>query len=93
MLAISPDIFAVMPQMSRADYGLAGPASWTINKDGWVLDHDQRSMLVWIPSDLRPILLPPGGVFEISARGTVNLNFDTALIGMSWTKCFQPVQH
>ncbi|CAE6415401.1 unnamed protein product [Rhizoctonia solani] len=63
--------------------------SWDIDNDGWVVDNMSRRLL-WIPLDIRPILLHPLNTLLLSTRGSIQLDFSNALMGESWVECYTP---
>lgn len=72
-------------------YGSSVPPSWKMGTDGWVTDYEIESrLLVWVPPDVRRVLLPPRNILNISANESVGLNFIDARIGESWTDCYCP---
>lgn len=63
---------------------------WEIDSNGWVTDNQCR-LLVWVPPDLRNVLLDPPAILSFSSEGYVRLNFDDVQIGELWAECYQPV--
>ncbi|KAH7322323.1 hypothetical protein B0J17DRAFT_772737 [Rhizoctonia solani] len=62
---------------------------WEIDNDGWVRDsHDH--LLLWVPPDLRSILLQPRNPALISSQGYIELDFSDARIGDVWETCYKP---
>ncbi|KAJ1305717.1 hypothetical protein OPQ81_010451 [Rhizoctonia solani] len=61
---------------------------WEMDDDGWV--HDNQRILLWVPPDLRSVLLRPQNTMLISRQGCVKLDFTSARIGESWITCYQP---
>ncbi|KAG9079709.1 hypothetical protein FRC06_007572 [Ceratobasidium sp. 370] len=62
---------------------------WALDSDGWVTIQKSK-LLVWIPPDLRSILLLPHNTAIISTRGFLQLDFDYRRIGDHWRTHFQP---
>ncbi|KDN47243.1 hypothetical protein RSAG8_03722, partial [Rhizoctonia solani AG-8 WAC10335] len=62
---------------------------WTMDEDGWVCDNKAR-LLLWVPPDLRSILLWRHNKMLISRHGCVKLNFANARIDEGWITCYQP---
>ncbi|CAE6351103.1 unnamed protein product [Rhizoctonia solani] len=62
---------------------------WGLNEDGWVKDEEER-LLVWVPPELRTVLMWPRTELLISTRGWLRLNFANACIGESWMECYKP---
>ncbi|CAE6492592.1 unnamed protein product [Rhizoctonia solani] len=60
---------------------------WTINKDGWVIDDNGR-LLVWVPGDLRKVLMWPRTEVIVAPQGYVRLKFDKSRMGVLWAKGF-----
>ncbi|KAH7322320.1 WD40-repeat-containing domain protein, partial [Rhizoctonia solani] len=64
--------------------------NWEMDKDGWVRDSQDR-LLLWIPPDLRSVLLQPHNTAPISHQGCIELDFEDARIGDVWETCYQPL--
>ncbi|KAH7334084.1 hypothetical protein B0J17DRAFT_771150 [Rhizoctonia solani] len=62
---------------------------WEMDHDGWVHDCQGR-LLVWVPPDLRSILLAPRNAALLSGQGHIELDFSDARIGDMWETCYQP---
>ncbi|KAF8712266.1 WD domain, G-beta repeat, partial [Rhizoctonia solani] len=63
------------------------PNSWTLDKEGWAVDLENRR-LVWVPSDF-PVPLPiPPNYLAISSQGGLRLDSDGAMLGETWAGCF-----
>ncbi|KAG8703210.1 hypothetical protein FRC11_010899, partial [Ceratobasidium sp. 423] len=60
---------------------------WEMKGDGWVVDELSR-LLVWIPTDLRSVLMWPRTKLLISRKGYLRLNFENARLGEAWTECY-----
>ncbi|KAG9074714.1 hypothetical protein FS749_013695, partial [Ceratobasidium sp. UAMH 11750] len=63
--------------------------AWTIDDDGWVVTSDSK-LLVWVPHDLRLVLLRPYNVTVLSRHGFLQLDFGHPRIGDHWREHFQP---
>ncbi|CAE6478479.1 unnamed protein product [Rhizoctonia solani] len=63
---------------------------WEIDEDGWVHD-TQHHLLLWVPPDLRSILLRPQNTTLISRQGCIELDFSGARIGKGWTDCYESI--
>ncbi|CAE6357544.1 unnamed protein product [Rhizoctonia solani] len=63
---------------------------WDMDKDGWVRDAQNR-LLLWVPSDLRSVLLRQNNSGLISRQGRVELDFSSARIGDKWQTCYEPL--
>ncbi|KAF8691120.1 NACHT domain, partial [Rhizoctonia solani] len=65
---------------------------WVLGKDGWVqqeADHEgkpQLRRLVWVPPDLRTVLMRPGNSVLFSQDGYLKLNLNGAQIGQLWSR-------
>ncbi|CUA73480.1 putative WD repeat-containing protein all2124 [Nostoc sp, PCC 7120] [Rhizoctonia solani] len=62
---------------------------WDMDRDGWVRDV-QNQLLVWVPPDLRTMLLRKHNSAVISRQGCIELEFGNARIGDEWQKCYDP---
>ncbi|CAE6497094.1 unnamed protein product [Rhizoctonia solani] len=62
-------------------------SDWQLKDDGWVEDQQGR-LLVWIPPDLRALLMWPRTELLISTKGWFRLNFADAHPEESWAKCY-----
>lgn len=70
---------------------LPTPFSWGVNKDGWLVrTGGENRLLLWIPSDIRSILLPPLTILSISTDKSVGLNLSNGRVGELWVDCYQP---
>ncbi|CAE6409803.1 unnamed protein product [Rhizoctonia solani] len=74
------------PSISESD---AFKLAWVLDEDGWLRDESQNYPLVWIPADLRELLLWPHNTLLISSRGSFKLDFTNAHLGEAWSKCYQ----
>ncbi|CAE6467898.1 unnamed protein product [Rhizoctonia solani] len=61
---------------------------WELNTDGWVVDA-RGDWLVWVPPELRPVLMWPRTKILRSKKGWLRLHFADARIGESWTKSYR----
>ncbi|KDN47254.1 hypothetical protein RSAG8_03733, partial [Rhizoctonia solani AG-8 WAC10335] len=61
---------------------------WEMDKDGWVRDTQHR-LLLWVPPDLRGVLLRQHNSCLISRQGQVELDFSDARIGDNWETCYK----
>ncbi|KAG9088463.1 hypothetical protein FS749_002142 [Ceratobasidium sp. UAMH 11750] len=85
-----PDAQYIEPHICSSCCRTNGPhIAWTLTDDGWVVIHKSK-LLVWIPSDLRVILLSPQNTAVTSTRGVLRLDFDHRRIGDHWQKHFRP---
>ncbi|KEP48313.1 putative vegetative incompatibility protein HET-E-1 [Rhizoctonia solani 123E] len=64
--------------------------SWSMDKDGWVHD-TQDCLLLWVPPDLRSVLLVQQNTGLISRQGCIELDFSSARIGDRWETCYRPL--
>ncbi|CAE6523692.1 unnamed protein product [Rhizoctonia solani] len=64
------------------------PKSWTMNKNGWVVDQRQQRLL-WVPCDLQTWFQPFPNDFVISRQNSLEVKFDQVNIGEKWTNCFR----
>ncbi|KAG9076015.1 POC1 centriolar protein A, partial [Ceratobasidium sp. 370] len=86
-----------IPSTQHADPHICNPGCringyhtvWALDSDGWVTIQKSK-LLVWIPPDLRDILLLPRNTAMISTRGFLQLDFDYRRIGDHWRTHFQP---
>ncbi|QRW13369.1 Notchless protein [Ceratobasidium sp. AG-Ba] len=63
---------------------------WTLNSGGWVV-LDTGELLLWVPEDLRGVLLRPRTVAILSSRfGALHLDFDSDILGENWANHFCP---
>ncbi|CAE6375190.1 unnamed protein product [Rhizoctonia solani] len=62
---------------------------WDMDKDGWVCDPQNR-LLLWVPPDLRSVLLRQNNSGLISRQGRVELDFSNARVGDKWQMCYEP---
>ncbi|KDN38819.1 hypothetical protein RSAG8_09225, partial [Rhizoctonia solani AG-8 WAC10335] len=60
---------------------------WVLNEDGWVVDGQLRR-LIWVPPDLRNLLMWPRNTMLLSCDGYVRLNFEGARNGKEWASCW-----
>ncbi|KAH7335574.1 quinon protein alcohol dehydrogenase-like superfamily [Rhizoctonia solani] len=67
----------------------ASKLAWVLDEDGWLRDELQNYPLVWIPPDLRELLIWPHNTLLISSRGSFKLDFTNARLGEAWSKCYQ----
>ncbi|CAE6524988.1 unnamed protein product [Rhizoctonia solani] len=65
-----------------------GFGEWRVRDDGWVVDKSSK-LLVWIPPNLRSLLVHPRTKLLISRRGYLRLNFEGTYIGELWAKCYK----
>ncbi|CAE6514302.1 unnamed protein product [Rhizoctonia solani] len=63
-------------------------ADWDMDVDGWVRGAHNR-LLLWVPPDLRRVLLRQQNTGLISRQGCIELDFSDSKIGNEWTTCFQ----
>ncbi|CAE6445317.1 unnamed protein product, partial [Rhizoctonia solani] len=61
---------------------------WKMDEDGWVRDTQDR-LLLWVPPDLRSVLLRPQNTGLISRQGCIELDFSNARIGVNWQTCYK----
>ena len=62
--------------------------NWTLDEDGWVLE-ERYKLLVWVPPDVRGLLLRPRTLAIISWNGSLALGFADAKLGDDWRHCYQ----
>ncbi|KAF8607918.1 hypothetical protein BDV93DRAFT_542055 [Ceratobasidium sp. AG-I] len=62
-------------------------ADWTLDEDGWVLGDDSK-LLIWVPPEMRRLLLLPRTLAIIPASGLLALNFSNAKLGEDWHHCY-----
>ncbi|KEP48384.1 vegetative incompatibility protein HET-E-1 [Rhizoctonia solani 123E] len=62
---------------------------WQMNEDGWVYDTQNR-LLLWVPPDIRAVLLRQQNTGLISRQGCIELEFTNARIGDQWETCYKP---
>ncbi|CAE6434144.1 unnamed protein product [Rhizoctonia solani] len=70
--------------MSKEDIS----GDWTMSENGWVQDH-QGHLLLWVPPDLRSVLLWPQNIMLLARQGCIELDFTNVRIGNIWNTCFQ----
>ncbi|CAE7231010.1 unnamed protein product [Rhizoctonia solani] len=58
--------------------------------DGWVRDAQGR-LLLWVPPDIRSVLLQRQNPALISRQGRIELDFFGAKIGDGWETCYEPL--
>jgi WD40 repeat protein len=61
---------------------------WVLNEDGWAVDG--LKLVIWVPPDVRDVLLRPQNRIVISTQGSVRLDFSNAKIGEVWNESYQP---
>ncbi|QRV83591.1 Vegetative incompatibility protein HET-E-1 [Ceratobasidium sp. AG-Ba] len=85
-----------VPQKQCADYHVCSSDcrldgthhSWALDKDGWVV-LDSGKPLVWVPPDLRDVLMRPENTLLFSSQfGALKLGFDHLRIGEHWKDDF-----
>ncbi|CUA73479.1 putative WD repeat-containing protein alr3466 [Nostoc sp, PCC 7120] [Rhizoctonia solani] len=62
---------------------------WDMDQSGWVRGAQNR-LLVWVPPDLRTMLLRQDNSGLISRQGCIELDFANARIGDEWQTCYDP---
>ncbi|EUC54755.1 vegetative incompatibility protein HET-E-1 [Rhizoctonia solani AG-3 Rhs1AP] len=62
---------------------------WEMDADGWVRNAQDR-LLLWVPPDLRNVLLRQQNTGLISRQGCIELDFSNARIGDNWKTCYKP---
>ncbi|CUA72610.1 putative WD repeat-containing protein alr3466 [Nostoc sp, PCC 7120] [Rhizoctonia solani] len=62
---------------------------WDMGVDGWVRSIDSR-LLLWVPPDLRRVLLRQQNTGLISRQGSIELDFSESKIGDKWVMCYEP---
>ncbi|CAE7093888.1 unnamed protein product [Rhizoctonia solani] len=65
------------------------PLDWEMDSEGWVHDTQGR-LLLWVPPDLRRILMRRQNSGLISQQGSIELDFSDAKIGDEWYECYVP---
>ncbi|CAE6528186.1 unnamed protein product, partial [Rhizoctonia solani] len=63
---------------------------WDMDMDGWVCDPQNR-LLLWVPPDIRSVLLRQSNLGLISRQGQIELDFSNAMIGDEWQTCYEPL--
>ncbi|EUC54750.1 WD40-repeat protein (notchless protein), related protein, partial [Rhizoctonia solani AG-3 Rhs1AP] len=79
-------------ELPREDVNNAGgdpSLDWQMDDDGWIRD-SKHQLLLWVPPDLRSILLRRRNLGLISRRGCIQLDFSGARIGDEWETCYKP---
>ncbi|CAE7093868.1 unnamed protein product [Rhizoctonia solani] len=66
------------------------PLDWEMDSEGWVRDTQGR-LLLWVPPDLRSILMRRQNSGLISSQGCIELDFSDAKIGDEWDECYVPL--
>ncbi|CAE6414775.1 unnamed protein product [Rhizoctonia solani] len=61
-------------------------STWNMREDGWITDEESR-LLIWIPHDLRTVVLPVHAAPANDLNLRIRLDFESAYIGESWLKC------
>jgi WD40 repeat protein len=64
-------------------------STWAIDKTGWVVTRNSK-LLIWLPRDLKSVVLHPRNSVVMSRRGSLSLDFSKANIGELWQQCYQP---
>ncbi|CAE6493637.1 unnamed protein product [Rhizoctonia solani] len=64
-------------------------SDWKLNEDGWAVD-DQGHLLMWVPLEMRTVLMYPRTKLLISRDGWLRMNFSSARLGESWNECYKP---
>ncbi|KAG8723034.1 hypothetical protein FRC09_005015 [Ceratobasidium sp. 395] len=62
---------------------------WTLDRQGWVVNSNQER-LIWVPYQYRDTILRPPASIMISYKGSISLDFQGAMFGEDWVKCFDP---
>ncbi|CAE7067214.1 unnamed protein product [Rhizoctonia solani] len=60
--------------------------NWEMDNEGWVRDTQEQQLLLWVPPDLRSILMQQHNLGMISCQGCIKLDFSSARIGEEWDK-------
>ncbi|KAG8748663.1 hypothetical protein FRC10_000054 [Ceratobasidium sp. 414] len=60
---------------------------WTLNAQGWVVNA-KKERLIWVPHDVRDILLQRWNTAAVSRPGSVRLGFTNAKLGEEWGQWF-----
>ncbi|QRV97718.1 WD repeat-containing protein [Ceratobasidium sp. AG-Ba] len=85
-----------MPQNQSTDYHICSSDCrldgthhpWVLDEDGWVVPNGGEP-LVWVPPDLRVVLMRPRNTLLCSSRfGVLKLRFDHLRIGKHWKDIF-----
>lgn len=65
---------------------------WLINEHGCIFDK-HSNLLLWIPPDLRGLISGPQNVAGKFLQGaSIQLSFENAMIGESWTGCYNSTE-
>ncbi|KAB5593587.1 hypothetical protein CTheo_2976 [Ceratobasidium theobromae] len=77
-LALPPSSFAHPPMP---------PGEWAVKNDGWIVDRHGR-VLFWAPVEVIRCLLTPYCSSIISRFGTIEVDFNSAMLGERWRECY-----
>ncbi|KAG8761730.1 hypothetical protein FRC11_013429 [Ceratobasidium sp. 423] len=75
-------------QPSKVSISTSTKVEWKSKEDGWVVDNQNR-LLIWIPPEFIPALMPPTDTSSALPRGRIRLIIDDAKIGNSWVECYK----
>ncbi|KAG8706339.1 hypothetical protein FRC09_002465 [Ceratobasidium sp. 395] len=62
--------------------------AWTLKEDGWIVYNNDK--LIWVPPDLRKVLLRSQNVAIVYRRGFLQLDLDRNKLGHHWCENFRP---
>ncbi|KAG8688907.1 hypothetical protein FRC09_012677 [Ceratobasidium sp. 395] len=64
--------------------------NWALDRwSRWVTNSDSMPLL-WVPPDVRDVLLRPQNTAVMSRHGSLQLDFSNARLGERWWKCYNP---
>ena len=63
-----------------------GKYDWILDDSGWITSQKKEHRLMWVSEFLR--VIPPCNILIISSRGHGAVEFEKALIGEDWEKCY-----
>ncbi|KAJ1308062.1 hypothetical protein OPQ81_002128 [Rhizoctonia solani] len=58
-----------------------------VDNDGWIRNSESQ-LVLWLPSDLKLLILIPSCSFLISSQGSVQANFGKFIYGDRWAECY-----
>ena len=65
-----------------------GKYDWTLEESDWITSRKTESKLMWVSDLLR--VIQPCNILIISHRGHGSVEFERAMIGEDWEKCYTP---
>jgi hypothetical protein len=76
-----------MHLVRRCSVGQRLQNDWVVDDNGWVVI-DGTKRVIWVPPEVRGMLLHPRSTAVISRQGLLRLDFSEAKIGEEWDQCY-----